>query len=112
MAPLIAKVTKVCWKEQENNSLKRSKRIRIHATEGREEYNGNVLPRMPAIPELQVDESSSNSSSEKINNLPRRKRSVFLASLANNWNDLHFLLSKWERLESLYSSNYGGDIGQ
>ena len=67
-----------------NNSLKRSKRIRIHATEGREDYNGNVLPRMPAIPELQVDESSSNSSSEKINNLPRRKRSVFLPSLANN----------------------------
>ena len=67
-----------------NNSLKRSKRIRIHATEGREDYNGNVLPRMPAIPELQVDEGSSNSSSQKMNNLPRRKRSVFLPSLANN----------------------------
>lgn len=67
-----------------NNSLKRSKRIRIHATEGREDYNGNVLPRMPAIPELQVDESSSNSSIEKMNNLPRRKRGVFLPSLANN----------------------------
>ena len=67
-----------------NNSLKRSKRIRIHATEGREDYNGNVLPRMPAIPELQVDEGTSNSSSQKMNNLPRRKRSVFLPSLANN----------------------------
>lgn len=68
-----------------NDSLKRYKGIRINATEGREVYNGNVLPRMPAIPELQVDESMQfNSSSEKMKNFPKRKSSVFLPSLANN----------------------------
>ena len=66
----------------EDKRIKRSKKIR-KCTEENEDFQKNALPRMPVIPELDTEESSSASSSEKSKNFTRRKRTVcFLPNLA------------------------------
>ena len=69
-------------KSARDQKARRSKKSR-KSTEGNDDFQENVLlPRLSAIPELDAEESSSSSSSEKLRNVPRRKRAIcFLPNL-------------------------------